>query len=119
VKFAATIDGATGMKRWMYCVAIMLALGSLVSGCATDEPQKPCTGDACVADAEITSNIESSIRERSELTDWTIEVQTIHGVVYLHGLVDTVVQRDLVESIARETRGVEGVENSIELRNAR
>ena len=107
------------MKRWMCGVAMMLALGSLVSGCAMDEPQKSCTGDACVSDAEITSIVESSIHERSELTDWTIEVQTIHGVVYLHGLVDTSVQRDLVESIARETRGVKGVENSIELRNAR
>ncbi len=84
-----------------------------------DEPQKSCTGDACVSDAEITSTINSSIRERSELTDWTIEVQTIHGVVYLHGLVDTSGQRTLAESIARETRGVQGVENSIELRNSR
>jgi hyperosmotically inducible periplasmic protein len=107
------------MKRWMFCVAMTMTLAALVSGCATDEPQKPCTGDACVSDAEITSVVESSLHERSELTDWTIEVQTIHGIVYLHGLVDTSVQRDLVESIARETRGVKGVENSIELRNSR
>jgi hyperosmotically inducible periplasmic protein len=107
------------MKRWMFCVAMAMTLDALLSGCATDEPQKPCTGDACVSDAEITSVVESSLHERSELTDWTIEVQTIHGIVYLHGLVDTSVQRDLVESIARETRGVKGVENSIELRNSR
>ncbi len=106
------------MKRWIYCAAMMLTLGSF-AGCAMDEPQKPCTGDACVADADITRNIESSIRDHKELTDWTIDVQTIDGVVYLHGLVDTDVQRDLVESIARETRGVQGVENSIELRNQR
>jgi osmotically-inducible protein OsmY len=105
------------MKRWMFCVTMTLA--ALVSACATDEPQKPCTGDACVSDAEITSVVESSLHERSELTDWTIEVQTIHGIVYLHGLVDTSVQRDLVETIARETHGVKGVENSIELRNSR
>jgi osmotically-inducible protein OsmY len=106
------------MKRWMLFVAMMMTLDSL-SGCATDAPQKPCTGEACASDAEITSVIESSIHARNELTDWTIEVQTIHGVVYLHGLVDTSVQRDLVESIARETNGVKGVENSIELRNSR
>ena len=107
-----------GMKRWIYCVAMTLTFGSFI-GCAMDEPQKPCTGDACVADADITRNIETSIRDHKELTDWTIEVQTIDGVVYLHGLVDTGLQRDLVESIARETRGVQGVENSIELRNQR
>lgn len=106
------------MKRWMFFVAMMMTLDAL-SGCATDAPQKPCTGDACVSDAEITSVVESSIHAHSELTDWTIEVQTIHGVVYLHGLVDTGLQRDLVESIARETHGVQGVENSIELRNSR
>lgn len=107
------------MKHRLYCAAMMLAFTACVGGCAMDEPQKSCTGDACVSDAEITSTINSSIRERSELTDWTIEVQTIHGVVYLHGLVDTSGQRTLAESIARETPGVQGVENSIELRNSR
>jgi osmotically-inducible protein OsmY len=106
------------MKRWT-CSAAVLMLVLFIAGCATDELQKPCTGDACVADADITHAIETSIREHQELTDWTIQVQTINGVVYLHGLVDTGLQRDVVESIARETRGVQGVENSIELRNQR
>ena len=107
------------MKRWIYCAGMMLAFSAFVGGCATEPPQKPCSGEACVSDADITRNIEASIREHAELSDWTIQVQTIDGVVYLHGLVDTGPQRDLVEAIARETRGVQGVENSIELRNFR
>lgn len=107
------------MKRWIYCAATALAFGAFLGGCAAEAPQKPCTGEACVADADITRNVEAAIREHAELSDWTIQVQTINGVVYLHGLVDTGPQRDLVESIARDIRGVKGVENSIELRNLR
>ena len=107
------------MKRWVYCAAMTLAFGAVVGGCSSVETDKPCSGDNCVNDREITHNIELEIRGRAELTGWTINVQTIGGVVYLHGLVDTSPQRDLVESIARDTRGVKGVENSIELRNYR
>jgi osmotically-inducible protein OsmY len=106
------------MKRWMCCAAFTFFFGMLAGGCV-QEPTKPCTGANCVSDAEITAAIKAEISQHAELSDWTIDVQTINGVVYLHGLVDTDPQRQFVESIARETRGVTGVENSIELRNFR
>ncbi len=106
-------------KRWMCRVALVVATSTLFGGCAMDEPQTPCTGADCRSDADITREINAEISGHPELTDWTIQVQTRGSVVYLHGLVDTGVQRDLVESIARNVRGVKGVENSIELRNLR
>ena len=106
-------------KPWIFCLGAMLAGGGLLGGCATDVPVKPCHGENCVSDTEITARINAAINEHKELTDWTVQVQTIDGFVYLHGLVDTGPQRELIENLARETRGVNGVENSIELRNSR
>ncbi|HEX4480397.1 MAG TPA: BON domain-containing protein [Rudaea sp.] len=106
------------MKSWTFCAALTLAFGVFAGGCM-EEPSKPCSGIGCVSDAEITANIKAEIDRHDELTDWTIDVQSINGVVYLHGMVDTDPQRRLVEDIARETRGVMGVENAIELRNFR
>jgi osmotically-inducible protein OsmY len=42
-----------------------------------------------------------------------ISVQTLRGVVYLYGLVDTVFERELAGSVAQETPGVARVVNSI------
>ncbi len=106
------------MKQWICCAALTIASTSLIGGCMS-EPTKPCAGANCVSDAEITANIKADVSQHAELTDWTIDVQTINGVVYLHGTVDTEPQRQLVEDIARETRGVKGVENAITLRNFR
>jgi len=44
-------------------------------------------------------------------------VQTIGGVVYLYGLVDTNPERATIESLARGIGGVKRVVNSIEVRN--
>jgi osmotically-inducible protein OsmY len=107
------------MKRWIYVAAMTAAIGAMIGGCVPAQTQKACSGENCVSDRDITRNIEQEISSRAELTGWTINVQTIDGVVYLHGLVDTTPQKDLVESIARDARGVKGVENSIELRNYR
>ena len=106
------------MKHWIHCLVLTTTFGAFAGGCA-QEPAKPCVGANCVSDAEITANIKAEIARHAELTDWTIEVQTIGGVVYLHGMVDTDPQRRLVEDIARDTRGVMGVENAMELRNFR
>src|ERR1700742_2278879 len=104
------------MKRRMCCTVLTIAFAAFAGGCM-EEPTKPCTGANCVSDTEITANIKAEISQHADLTDWTIDVQTINGVVYLHGTVDTDPQRQLVEDIAREVRGVKGVENAITLRN--
>ena len=106
------------MKRWICCVTLTSAFAAFAVGCM-QEPAKPCAGANCVSDAQVTANIKAEVSRHAELTDWTIDVQTIDGIVYLHGAVDTEPQRQLVEDIARETRGVKSVENAITLRNFR
>jgi osmotically-inducible protein OsmY len=108
----------TAMKIRMLCATLTIAFSAFAGGCM-EHLSKPCTGANCVNDSEITANIKAQISQHAELTDWTIDVQTIDGIVYLHGAVDTEPQRQLVEDIARETRGVKGIENGITLRNFR
>lgn len=69
------------------------------------------------ADYRITAQIQAALYRAPTLASNDISVQVRAGVVYLHGLVDTNVQRDEVEQIARATAGVDRIVDSIELRN--
>ena len=46
-------------------------------------------------------------------------MQTLDHVVYLNGLVDAELEREMAESVALEARGVAQVVNSIGLSNSR
>jgi osmotically-inducible protein OsmY len=69
------------------------------------------------ADAQITEQIRSAIFKRPQFAGDDISVQTRDGVVYLHGMVDTNVERADVESLVAQTPGVKRVVNALELRN--
>jgi len=97
----------------MYALALTLLAGMSLSGCASLET---CKGAACSADDGITTSVKSELAEHPELRD--IGVQTIEGVVYLRGLVDTNVEREEAESAARRVTGVTSVVNTIAVRNA-
>ena len=69
-------------------------------------------------DANIASSIDSALDAYPQLGGLSsIQVQAIGHVVYLHGLVDTYPEKELVQSVAERTPGVERVVNSIELQN--
>lgn len=69
-------------------------------------------------DATIASSIETALDAYPQLGGTSsIQVQAIGHVVYLHGLVDTYMEKTLVQSVAEKTAGVERVVNSIELQN--
>ena len=96
-------------------IFVALLLVCLLAGCVAGNGKSGCDA-GCQQDRQITSSIESAMRERASLPDWDVQVQTSAGIVYLHGLVDTIVQKDAIEAIARATPGVVGVENAINLR---
>ncbi|HZP66569.1 MAG TPA: BON domain-containing protein [Rudaea sp.] len=85
---------------------------TLALACASAGTQARATNDD-----GITAQVRDAIFHRAELAGDDISVQTHDGVVYLHGLVDTNVERDLAESIARNTAGVRRIVDSLELRN--
>jgi osmotically-inducible protein OsmY len=104
----------TNMSHRFATFATALLLCLALSSCATSGK---CGGDACAGDDAITKDLRDQIFNRPELGNSSISVQTIAGVVYLRGLVDTNVEKSTVESMARGIPGVKSVVNSIEMRN--
>jgi osmotically-inducible protein OsmY len=117
------LDGVPGAAAlaWAAAAGLLPALGG-VSGCTTPPA---CQGSACradgrSADARTTAEVRALIDQHAELgAPNSVEVQTIQGVVYLKGLVDTSMQSELATAIARQAAGVVRVENMIGVSNVR
>jgi osmotically-inducible protein OsmY len=91
---------------------VLLALAT--AGC---ESFGKCTSEACVADAKITADVRALLDGHSELgSPGSIRVQTIKGVVYLNGEVDTDLERRDAETIAYQAADVKEVVNSVAVR---
>lgn len=101
------------LKQRHPMIFALILMGS-ISGCAA---YRACGLRGCAGDAQITSSVQASIDQYPELGPNLIDIQTIDHVVYLYGLVDTEVQRQLAESVALGTPGVLRVVNTIALNN--
>jgi len=64
------------------------------------------------SDDAITENVKAMIAQRADLKADQITVETKSGVVYLHGMVDTPLEKKDVGSIARQAQGVKKVVNN-------
>jgi osmotically-inducible protein OsmY len=97
----------------MLGIAAAMLLGSALSGCAAvGQPE----GD----DARITAEVKARLGQYPELqAPNVLDVQTVHRVVYLHGLMGTPFQIRLASSVASQVPGVKGVENLIGLDDSR
>ena len=95
----------------MLVMALSAALPGVLLGCATD---RPCASAACVSDASISSQVEAAIAQHPELeAPNSVRVQTSDSIVYLHGHVDTELQRDVAETVARQVPNVRQVVDSL------
>jgi osmotically-inducible protein OsmY len=86
---------------------------STLAGCAT---YRKCGFAGCAGDAQITAHVEALLRENKAIEEWGIKVQTLDRVVYLYGLVDTNLERNIIEATALEVPGVTRVVDSIAVR---
>ena len=94
-------------------IAAMLLLSAALSGCAAYEK---CGFKGCPGDAKITADVQAEFTGHAELeAPNLITVQTVNGVVYLYGLVDTDYQQQMAEAVAHQVPGVTKVINSIGL----
>jgi osmotically-inducible protein OsmY len=95
----------------IYALATVLLLPGLLPGCAIESKYGP---DGCHGDAKITANIRTIFDQHPDLgAPAAIQVQTVNHVVYLNGLVDNGLERDLAASLAGKVSGVARVENNI------
>jgi osmotically-inducible protein OsmY len=95
--------------------ALIAAAAAAFSGCAALETLHKC-GAGCPGDAQISSAVRARLEQHAELlAPNRIYVSTLDRVVYLSGQVATDLQRDIAESVARETPGVPRVVDLISL----
>jgi len=101
----------------VYALAFALVLTGTLPGCAA---YKKCGFGGCPGDAEITAQVRALFDQHPALKPPNLlEVQTLDHVVYLNGVVDTDLERQMAESVAHEARGVTKVVNSIGLSGGR
>jgi|ERR1035441_7286025 osmotically-inducible protein OsmY len=96
---------------------VALILTGALNGCAA---YRKCGLEGCRGDAHITVEVSTLLNQHSDLEGAnSVHVQTLDHVVYLDGLVDTPLQRQMAESIALQAPGVAQVVNMIAINNTR
>ena len=94
-------------------LAFILGLTGALPGCAA---YTKCGFDGCPGDAQITAQVRSLLGQHPALEPPNLlDVHTLDRVVYLNGVVDTDLERQMAESVARQAKGVKRVVNSIGL----
>ena len=105
MKNAKTLSAAT--------LAMILAVAP--SGCAVFQK---CSPENCAADARITADVDDMLGRHSEFgPPGTVHVQTVNGVVYLNGLVNTDRERQSAEALVLKIPNVKDVVNSLSPRS--
>jgi osmotically-inducible protein OsmY len=101
----------------MRAAVLCVCLAAVLAGCATFGK---CGPGECSPDAKITAEVRGLFAQSSSLAAPNqISVQTIHGVVYLRGLVSTPYQIAEAGSIAEQAAGVVSVQNMLTIDNSK
>ncbi len=90
-------------------VALVLALGGILSACSVVDFLEKCRSSDCAGDAKIQAAVEAQVAAHPNLRPDYLYIQTIDHVVYLNGLVDTEFERRQLVSLAEKVPGVEQV----------
>jgi len=93
----------------------LLAGATIVStGCAVVRDQQ--TVGSYVDDAAITTAVKAKMAEDKSVSATAISVETLNGTVQLSGFAKSQAEKERAESIARNTKHVREVRNSIVVR---
>lgn len=97
-------------RSYALSLAMFLPVTLVAGACATTRPVTEQTGDAV-----ITSRVGSRLIADPDVKRFDIDVDTIAGVVYLRGKVDSATVKTSAERIALATDGVQRVVNELEV----
>jgi osmotically-inducible protein OsmY len=105
------------MNKQIRAISLALMLGTALSACADFK----CAPEYCVSDAKITADVRGVLGAHPEFgAPGTLRVQTINGIVYLNGQVNSDMERQSAEALTRQVANVKDVVNSLNPRsNAR
>jgi osmotically-inducible protein OsmY len=99
----------------LYALILTWLLAGSLSGCASFGK---CDPENCTGDKKITADVYALFKEHREFgAPGAVRVQTINGVVYLNGLVETDFARRSAESLVMLVANVKDVVNSLDVRN--
>lgn len=95
--------------------AVILAAGlfTLASGCAVTDGQSS-VGEY-VDDTAVTTSVKAKLAEDKTVSASRISVETMKGVVQLSGFATTTAEKQRAVEIARSTKGVRSVQDSIQI----
>jgi osmotically-inducible protein OsmY len=96
----------------------VLVVAAALAACALTScmSARKCTTADCAGDAQISASLDKWLYDNKAIQPYTITVQAIDGVVYLYGIVDTQLLKNVIEEQAQQTPGVKRVVNSISVR---
>jgi hyperosmotically inducible periplasmic protein len=111
-------DQLNGRKAMNYARALAFAVLAgatiLTTGCAVVRGQE--TVGAYVDDVSITTAVKAKLVEDKTVDAGAIKVQTLNGTVQLSGFAKSNAEKAQAEYIARNTKGVRGVQNALVVR---
>jgi hyperosmotically inducible protein len=95
----------------MACLSTAVSVATFTTGCAGDRYSRS-TGET-IDDASITTKVKSEFVGDPDVKALDVKVKTYRGQVQLTGFVDSELQKQRAEEIARNTKGVQWVKNDI------
>ena len=102
--------------KYIRALALAALAGTTIlsTGCAVIRGQE--TPGAYVDDAAITTAVKAKFVEDKTVDAGAIKVETLNGTVALSGFAKSNAEKSQAEYIARNTRGVREVRNSLTVR---
>ena len=94
--------------------AALTGITIVSTGCSVARNQQ--TVGSYVDDASITTAVKAKMAEDKTVAATSISVETLNGTVQLSGFAKTQAEKSQAESIARNTKNVRDVRNSIVVR---
>jgi osmotically-inducible protein OsmY len=105
------------LRAAMRAATLCISLATALTGCAAFSK---CGLRECPADAKISAEVRALLAQSPALgAPNLISVRTVHGVVYLRGIVSTPYQIGEAGSIAGQAPGVTDVQNLVTIDNSR
>lgn len=102
--------------KYMRALALAALAGTTIitAGCAVIRGQE--TAGAYVDDVTITTAVKAKFVEDKTVDAAAIKVETLNGAVSLSGFAKSSAEKSQAEYLARNTRGVREVRNSLTVR---
>jgi hyperosmotically inducible protein len=103
------------VKRLSGVLALSLFVMIMFTGCVALTGK---TAGRNIDDATITASVKTNLAAAGAATLTKVDVDTNNGVVSLNGVVDSAAMKERAAQIARQTSGVQGVVNNLQVQSA-